>query len=86
MSVLNWSPRSPTHWLFSGNHFIDFIYDWVYLSTVSTESIAGQVDILQFINVKELFFHLEPSIAPTPNESDGLTEFNRLNYLIVWSN
>ena len=38
-----------THtFLISGNHFVDFIYSQMYLSTTSTEFIASQSDILQY--------------------------------------
>ena len=34
--------------LFSGSHFVDFIYGWMYLSTTSARFVTGQGNILQF--------------------------------------
>ena len=34
-----------THFCFFGSRFIDFIYDWMYLSTTSTGFIASQCNI-----------------------------------------
>ena len=46
MLVFYWSRLTIRHCLFSGIHFIDFIYGRVYLSTTSSGFIAGQSNIL----------------------------------------
>ena len=44
-----------THaFLVSGNHFVDFIYSWMYLSTTSTRFIADKGDILQWLLVTQV--------------------------------
>ena len=37
---------TPTHFCFSGSHFVDFISDWVYLSNSSNRFTASQSNIL----------------------------------------
>ena len=44
--ILHWSRLTPLHCLFSSSHFIDFIYGWMYQSTISARFIADQVNIL----------------------------------------
>ena len=44
--VLHWSQLTPMHFLVSANHFVDFIYGQMYLSTTSAGFFAGQGDIL----------------------------------------
>ena len=58
--ILLWSWLTPTHFFylsgitpmhslfFSGSHFVDYIYDQIYLSTSSAGFIAGQGNILLF--------------------------------------
>ena len=38
--------------LVSSNYFVDFIYSWMYLSTASARFIAGQGDMLHFVDIK----------------------------------
>ena len=52
------SANPPTHSLFSGCHFVDFIYDQMYLSTTSTKFIAGQVNILHLEHGRNFLNHL----------------------------
>ena len=44
--VLHWSLLTSTHCLLSSNHFVDFIYGLMYLSTTSAGLIMCQGDIL----------------------------------------
>ena len=47
MLVLHWSWLISMHCLFSSNHFVDFIYGQMYLSTTFAWFNAGQGNILQ---------------------------------------
>ena len=47
MLFLHWSQLTSTHWFFSGIHFVEFIYCWMYHSTKSTGFITCQGNILQ---------------------------------------
>ena len=46
MFVLHWSWLTPMHCLFSGSHFVDFIYGQMYQTTTSARFIIGQGNIL----------------------------------------
>ena len=48
------SDITPTYFYFSSSHFVDFIYN-LYLSTTSTEFIAGQCNILHSSIKKDIF-------------------------------
>ena len=50
-----------THaFLVFGNHFVDFIYSWMYLSTISTRFIADEGDILH-LKIKWIYLFSPPT-------------------------
>ena len=58
-----WSRLTPTYCLFSGCHFVDFIYDRMYLSSASAGFIADQGNIFEKETAKDQNYHIRKALG-----------------------